>query len=234
MRALSSASVLDLWERGFSLHPLDRGLLALRAALPETPLENPADWPLGRRNRALARLHCSWFPPSLQAWVACPQCGEKLEFELDGAGLLAREEPNSTEPVMVNGRSFRLPTSRDLARVAGEKDAGRAAMRLLEGCYLGGNESPEWSEENLEEIGEKLALADPMAETQISLRCPECGNQWDENLDISAFLWMEIETRARRLLWEIHNLAAAYGWTEAEILSLSEMRRSRYLEMVNQ
>jgi len=33
---------------------------------------------------------------------------------------------------------------------------------------------------------------------------------------------------------EIHALAAAYGWTEAEILSLGEARRSFYLQMVQQ
>ncbi|HEY7334961.1 MAG TPA: hypothetical protein VH639_08760 [Bryobacteraceae bacterium] len=233
MRALSSASVLDLWEKGLSLHPLDRSLLALGATVSGTPRESPADWPLGRRNRALAELHSFWFRPNLQAWVACPQCGEKLEFELDGPSLLAREEPSSMEPVTVNGLAFRLPTSRDLARVAGETDARRAAVRLLESC-LEGNEPPEWSEEDLERIGQKLALADPMAETRIGLQCSECRHEWNENLDISEFLWAEIEARAKHLLWEIHSLAAVYGWSEAEILSLSEMRRSRYLEMVNQ
>jgi hypothetical protein len=137
------------------------------------------------------------------------------------------------EPVTVNGLAFRLPTSRDLARVAGETDARRAAVRLLESC-LEGNEPPEWSEEDLERIGQKLALADPMAETRIGLQCSECRHEWNENLDISEFLWAEIEARAKHLLWEIHSLAAVYGWSEAEILSLSEMRRSRYLEMVNQ
>ena len=234
MRALSSVSVLDLWEKGLPLHPLDRSLLAVRSGVSGTSHDNPADWPLGRRNRALAELHCSWFRPKLQAWVACPQCGEKLEFQLDGRTLLARDGPDSTEPAMVNGRSFRLPTSRDLARVAGETDARRAAVRLLESCCLEGNEPSEWSEEDLERIGEKLALADPMAETRISLQCPDCRHEWDESLDISAFLWAEIEARAKHLLWEVHSLAAVYGWTEAEILSLSEIRRSRYLEMVNQ
>jgi hypothetical protein len=38
--------------------------------------------------------------------------------------------------------------------------------------------------------------------------------------------------RARRLLIEVHSLASAYGWSETDILSMSEPRRALYLEMV--
>jgi hypothetical protein len=34
------------------------------------------------------------------------------------------------------------------------------------------------------------------------------------------------------LLTEVHRLAQAYGWREAEILALSEARRHAYLELV--
>jgi len=77
-----------------------------------------------------------------------------------------------------------------------------------------------------------MASADPLAEIRLKFDCAECAHQWNESLDIVAFMWLEIEARARRLLTEVHALAAAYGWTEREILSLSEPRRSLYLEMV--
>jgi hypothetical protein len=51
-------------------------------------------------------------------------------------------------------------------------------------------------------------------------------------LDLPAFLWTEIEAQVRRLLLDIHTLAVAYGWSEREILSLSDARRRLYLEMV--
>jgi hypothetical protein len=235
MRALSSADFLSLWERGLRLHPLDRGLLALSAALPEVPHENLADWPLGRRNSALVKLRSSSFGSSLRGWTCCPQCEEKMEFEMDGNALMkqqANDEPGIGETIEVKGHSFRLPTSRDLAGAAEEADSRAAAVRLIERCRVGSGESSAWSEEDLEEIGERMAMADPMAETRLALHCPECGNAWDETLDIASFLWAEIEARARRLLWEIHIFASTYGWTEAEILSLSDTRRALYLEMV--
>ena len=47
-----------------------------------------------------------------------------------------------------------------------------------------------------------------------------------------AFLWDEVDVRARRLLDEVHALAGAYGWSEQRILALSEARRRAYLDRV--
>jgi hypothetical protein len=253
MRVLSDSDLMHLWEGGMRRHPLDRALLALAAALPETPYERIADWPLGRRNQALAELRCACFGPRLQAWIACVKCGEKLEFELDGGVIAARgRDAHEAAPevsIVVNHRTFRLPTSRDLARAAAETDPRRAAIRIVDNCWLAAPSDPQsyaapgtsgvgesraelWTNADLEEIGERMALADPLAETRLTLHCPNCANDWDETLDMVAFLWAEIEARARRLLRDIHALAQAYGWTEGEILSLSEIRRAHYIEMV--
>jgi hypothetical protein len=229
VRAFSNSGILDLWERGIGLHPVDRNLLALGAALPETPYEDLADWPLGRRNRALAELLFSFFRPELQGWVACPQCNEKLEFQMDGRTLIGQEGTGPEGPIAVNGRLFRLPNSRDLARAVREPDAALAALRLLESCWLEG-ESP--SEDDVDEVGEKLALADPLAEIRLTFHCPNCSHEWEETLDLGEFVWAKIESLAKRLLREVHALGTAYGWTENEILSLSEPRRSLYLQMV--
>jgi hypothetical protein len=235
VRALSSADFLNLWERGLRLHSLDQGLLTLGEAFPEASSDTLADWPLGRRNRTLVELRSSCFGPRLEGWVACPACAEKLEFDLDGralVGLEASEDPIPSEPIVVKGHSFRVPTSRDLARVARDPDPGRGAIYLLESCRLDSAEAPVWSEEDLEEVGESMARADPLAEILLTLKCPACGSEWAEALDIAAFLWAEIEARAKRLLWEVHTLASSYGWSEREILLLSEHRRAHYLELV--
>lgn len=230
MKALSNGDFLSLWERGVDLHPLDRGLLVLSAAFPEAPHEGLADWPLGRRNSALTELHCACFGRNLQGQISCPQCAEKLEFQMDGQ-VLPKTEADLRAPIVVKGHSFRLPTTRDLADAARETDPHQASIRLAESCRLEAGEKADWSDEDLEEIGEKMALADPIAEIRLTFDCAKCGYQWDESLDIVAFLWMEIEARAKRLLVDVHTLAAAYGWTERETLFLSEPRRRFYLEM---
>ena len=239
MRALSNADFLTLWENGHRLHPLDRGLLAIRASLPEVPggrvADEPvADWTLGRRNRALAELRTLYFGPRLEGWTACSECGEKLEFELDCRQLAETYEETSSLPIAVEGSTFRLPTSRDLARIAGETDPQRAALLLLQNCAIhdAASEPPCWSESEIEEVAEEMALADPLAEIALGFECPVCQHTSEEVLELSSFLWAEIETRAKRLLLEIHVLARSYGWAESAILAMSDVRRATYLQMV--
>ena len=242
MHALSNADFLSLWERGRRLHPLDQGLLAIHASFPELSGESVADWPLGRRNRALVELRCFHFGSALQCWTSCPQCGEKLELNMDARELIQQSpeaqasNPQPVKTVTVRGQTFRLPTSRDLARVASEMTSGQddAAVRLLEVCRVHESESREqnWSNQDVEEIGERMAAADPLAEIVLAFPCPVCSNTCNEVLDLPSFLWTEMEAEVRRLFFEIHTLASAYGWTEGEILKLSDARRRLYLEMV--
>jgi hypothetical protein len=208
----------------------------LGAGVPQTSYESLADWPLGRRNQALAQLRCACFGARLQGWVSCAQCGGKMEFDMDGRAFAstAAGDGNYDGSLSVRGHCYRLPTTRDLSRGAREKDSRRAAMRILESCRLDPQkEAAELSEEELNELGERMALADPLAEILIDLRCPGCGVESSETLDIVSFLWAEIEARAKQLLGEIHVLASAYGWTENEVLTLSDHRRALYVEMVS-
>lgn len=236
MHALTQADYLSLWERGQALHPIDQGLLAVQTAFPETQRESVADWPLGRRNRALAQLHCACFGSALRGWAACCQCGEKLEFEMDGNALTEMETgAGGTGTVSIRSWVFRLPTSRDLAQLAVESGEASAAAKLVDFCLLDevSEEKPGvWSENDLETIGEQLAAADPLAEILLDLCCPLCGESFQEALDLSMFFWSELEGFSKRLLLDVHTLASAYGWSEAEILSLSPARRNFYLEQV--
>jgi hypothetical protein len=235
MRALSDTDLFRVWESGNRLHPLDRALVTLGAAFPQTPYERLADWPLGRRNKALLELRCTCFGSRLRALATCGSCGEKLEFDIDArviAGADMRHGDDVQEAIVVNGRTFRLPTSRDLARAVKAISSRSAAADILDSCWTTADGNAAWSDEEIEEIGEHMALADPLAEISLQLHCPECGRQWQESLDIASFIWEEIEARVRRLILAVHTLASAYGWSETEILSLSEHRRALYLDMV--
>lgn len=236
MRALAQSELLALWESGRALHPLDRGLLTLNAVDPSAH-GDAADWPIGRRNRALAQLRSACFGPALRGWAECPQCREQLEFEWDARGLNDDETDERGEPILVKGRAFRLPTTRDLARIAAEPDPRAAAIRLMEQCSLDARadseeQTFEWSEPDIDALGERMALADPLAEVALHFDCPGCGASFDEKLDLAAFVWAEIEGQAKRLLLDIHTLASAYGWSEAEIVSLAPTRREFYVAMV--
>ncbi len=233
MRTLSNLDFLELWERGAVLHPLDRALLAIGMAVPEEEYNTLAAWPLGKRNAALSQLRRACFGHMLSGWVACPECGERLEFSLDSDNLQQGALDTAAE-VVIDGRRFRPLTSRDLAQVVHESDEQMAAMKLMRECCLdsGDLDFRKLSAEEIQAISERLEQADPLAETLLQLECAECGHHWNESLDMAAWLWTEIEARARRLLVDVHTIAAAYGWSEAAILSLSDQRRALYMEMV--
>jgi hypothetical protein len=79
----------------------------------------------------------------------------------------------------------------------------------------------------------QMAHCDPRANIELALECPACRHEWLALLNVVSFFWKEIEAWSRRTLAEVHALASAYGWTEAEILALSPWRRQVYLEMLS-
>jgi hypothetical protein len=87
----------------------------------------------------------------------------------------------------------------------------------------------ELPEAVVQEINRRMAEADPQADVQVTVSCAACGVAWQAMFDIASFLWGEVDRWARRMLHEVHVLASAYGWTEAEILRLGPWRRRVYL-----
>ena len=249
MDTLSQASLLNLWEAGRQLHPLDRGLLAIEATGSQLSSE-VADWTLGQRNRALVELHASEFGRRLHGYTDCHACGEQLEFEVDATTLARSGETRCAPYIKFHGLRYRLPTSRDLAALTvecssesgGESVAELAARRLVERCRLATETEdtqreapgiqPALSDTDLDAIGEQMAAADPLAEILLHFDCPACNASFEESLDLTSFLWAQLEHKALGLLREVHTLASAYGWSEAEILALTPARRAAYLEMV--
>jgi len=231
MGPLSAKTLLVAWERGRTRHPIDRALLLRALAAPDAEPDALADEPLGLRNAALLRLRLATFGSSLRAYLDCPGCGARLEFELDATTLLATPAGGAA-PVEVKGLAFRPPTSRDLAAILDEELPERAALRLLRRCLIDTNERTDDAvlEPLLDRVEAALEQADPWADVTLDFRCETCGHAWAAPFDITGFLWEEIDAYAGRLLDEVHLLARAHGWSEGAILGLSESRRAAYLK----
>ena len=218
--------------------PLDQGLLAIHAAFPEAR-ETVADWPLGQRNRALAELHSSYFGHALEGWTSCRQCGEKSDVYIDGRALAEQPQSQHAELIVIHAdlRAADEPgpcACRARARRSGGTDA--AAVRLLRVCRVDGGDDAEqtWSEEELEQAGEKMAAADPLAENRrLNFECPVLRSHLPREVSTCRRSVGGAGALARRLVMDVHALASADGWSEREILALSEHRRRLYLEMVS-
>ena len=232
-RPLTDRQLLDVCGRGRERHPLDRALLLLAAALPEEEAGRLADLTLAERDRALLALRAATFGRRLTSYIDCASCGERLEFQLDTANLLAISE-NAPAPAVVQlgGLRFRLPTSRDLARIAEVSEEGEASRLLAGLCCIDGGEAA-LPNELIADLEEAFARADPGGNIQLDFDCPACHRSWEEVFDIGEYFWEELETSSRRLIAQVHRLASAYGWSERDILSLGAVRRAMYLELVD-
>jgi len=235
MRVLGAAELLSLWERGTPRHALDRAALLAAAALPDQPVDAIADLPLGAVGTSLLRLRAANFGPRIAAHADCRHCGERLAFMLDVAELLhgaAPEDAGDTTPPTAEaaGRRLRAPSLRDLAAIV-DLSPEAAADALLARCTLAGRAAPmDWAARA--QVDAALEALDPQADLAFTLNCVACGQQDTAQLDTAALLWDEITARAGALMNEVHSLAGAYGWSEAQILALPAVRRAHYLALV--
>ncbi|MHC4920328.1 MAG: T4 family baseplate hub assembly chaperone [Planctomycetota bacterium] len=135
---------------------------------------------------------------------------------------------------------FRLPTSRDLAKIAGLSDVNDARSLLLSRCIESAKRGEnlialdDLPSEAVSAIEDALTSLDPLAEIRLNLVCAECDHSWEVLFDIQAFLWQELRRKAQRLLEEIHMLASNYSWSESAILAMSDARRQYYLGLILQ
>ncbi len=232
-------TILDLADAAQGEAPIARAL-RVAAAAGEDP-SGLREAPLGRLHAATLGFHTALAGPHLEAVVTCPSCASTVEFALDAdalrglTGETAAGELTLTTTEGVWHAQWRVPTAGDLAEVAGRTDAATALLaRCCEVTGPGGEGAALAPADLVERIEAALADADPLAELTVGLECPECGALFDADVDPIAFVWREVESRARRVLREVDALARAYGWTEAEVLALSEQRRAAYLEIVRE
>jgi len=119
-----------------------------------------------------------------------------------------------------NGQRYMQPNGHHETALAQGQDLSATLLALAPGAA--GPEPPD------AEILAALEAAGPGFDTDLAYRCPSCGAAnrfWFDPLD-----W--IVRQGRGVLLEVHRLARAYGWTEAEILALPRARRQAYLALI--
>ena len=252
MHVLTARELLTVWEQGRLLSPLRQALLLLQAACPEASYEQLARLPVGQRDACLLALREGMFGPALVSRADCPACADPLELALNsgdlrvgseeysGGGPGDRADHSAVFSLSQSGYevTVRLPNSLDLVSLEGG-GAVTSPRDLLERCVLTASRAGvaipagQLPDDVLDAASERMAQADPQADVQVELNCPSCGHRWQVVLDIVAYFWSEIETWAIRVLREVHLLASAYGWREADILSMSSLRRQIYLELIS-
>ena len=245
MASFSAHDIVHLWEAGRRQHPLDQALSMLALACPELDRSTLAALTIGQRNSLLLQLREQTLGARLDAFVACPQCHEHLEFSLPAAELRNPPEAATDQACEFDHLDegikmrFRLPDSRDLAVVSGNGTPETGRALLVERCVLEASldgvtiSARDLPDSVVARLAARMAECDPVADILLNLDCPACQAEWQQPFDIVSFFWTEITVQAKRLLCEVHTLARAYGWGEMDILSMSAARRNYYLELLS-
>ena len=231
---LPASTLLDLWETGVAHAPAARPAALLAVSTGES-VDVTARLPLGERDGRLLDWYGTLAGTRLEALTDCPQCGKPVELEFDAADVRRPSGGNGTVRVEEEGWSmtWRPPDSLDFCHAAETGTAEAARHVLLERCLTatGGAAGEPPPAHLMTRLMDLAAAADPQADVRLALDCPDCGAAWQAPFDIGVFLWTRLQAEALRLLGEVHELAAAYSWSEREILALSPARRSTYLEL---
>ena len=244
MRSLTAADAIRVWELGHEQLPGERAVTVLAAAFPDQTKDELRRLTLGQCNARLLDVRERVFGVELNGFSECGHCGEGLEFTLNSRAL------RSAEPVLLTDTKFtleshgyvvrfRLLDIEDLNAASASANVKTARSRLVTRCVLEarcGNRKvtgAKLPETVIADLARRLAEYDSDAEVLIDLSCPLCECKYQLPFEIASFFHMEIGAHAQRLLAEVHVLAAAYGWREAEILAMSARRRQSYIEMLD-
>ncbi len=235
--ALSDSAILSAWEQGTAAAAVERPLILLHHAGRAVSLDGAAGWTVGQRDAGLIDLCELTFGPVATGTAPCPSCGVPVEISFPLAAIRTGHGDAGSRLALVldDGRrvSFRLPTTADLRNASQCRSDEDGARLLAAGCLL-----ESWSADDtpladsmIDALGSAMAERDPQSDVSLEARCPACEAELAVNFDVADYVWRRVAMAGRELIFDLHQLAAAYGWSEAEILAIPAGRRHRYLEL---
>ena len=165
MRTLSNSDFLRFV--GARLRPASAG--SGPAGLGRGASRNPCDSAGGLAprppQRALWRSCAACSAPRLQGWTACPAVRRKARIRIGRRNSLAdRDVPATRTGRSCRGTRFGFPPAAIWPGSPRDRSATAAAAHTRSCCARPDRCGRMWSDEDMEEVGEQMALADPMAE----------------------------------------------------------------------
>jgi len=182
--------------------------------------------PVGVRTAALLRTALGE-AGTLQRVVRCRACLERSEIELP----LSELPPPPCDPLQleVDGEPWmlRLPSGADQRawQLAGVEPLAVAQSLLL---------TPrELRPDLLPRLADAMHEHDPLTDFHVATQCVNCEAGILAPLDLEHIALGVLAGAQRRVLDDVHRLARAYHWSEAQILALPAWRCAAYLERVD-
>ncbi|MET0179794.1 MAG: hypothetical protein ABW194_04850 [Novosphingobium sp.] len=164
----------------------------------------------------------------------CRACGGRFDLELALAyvpqGRAAPGFPEVEVATSLGLRRFEAPNGgHEEAFAAGH--GGDPRRRFAGLCGLAdeaASEAARFDLADLERIDTALEAVSPEIADGIDAACPDCGASARVRIDPLRFAFPSPEA----ILREVHAIASAYRWGEAEILALPSTRRRAYVALI--
>jgi hypothetical protein len=217
--------------------------------LSEITPDTTASLTVGDREALLLRLCALVLGSRLECLARCEECNEIVDLSLSVDDLLQPPYDDwlpeyetqcdlPSGPVRVK---YRLPTGADQTAAASlaARDLTAAGSLVLQRCIValdsldGRSLRADQAEPLLaDRLPALMAARDVQAESILDFSCPTCGTHGNVLFDAADHLFRELGIRQGELYGQVHRLALAYHWSEAEILDLSWTKRHRYLNLL--
>ena len=202
-------------------------LLALARALTGEDLSGQT---LATWEGALLDLRAAVMGPRVEAELACPACGVRVALIFPVRDL-PRQAPTPPEaPLPLHDL-----TAGDLAALEAAGLLGEAALTFLVTRAAGIDvdaAQAALSGPDRDALTAALEVRVAGLSLDLATRCTDCAAPIEAPFDVAAFLDAELQARAARVLDEVHLIATAYHWSEAEILGLTFRRRQDYIARI--
>jgi hypothetical protein len=193
------------------------------------------DWTVAERLQGLLAIVLATRTdlPPVSTRCQASGCRTSMQIELDLTAFVAeaRRDPVVCRVAGDQRVTARLPRGVDQRHWRDTKaDSASMATRLVERVEgripeRGWRVPPDW----LDQLAAALAERDPLTALQLSAACPNCGHINVVDFDLEGWLLRLLAEAQDGLLDDVHGLAVAYHWGEADICALPAQRRRAYL-----
>jgi hypothetical protein len=217
---------------------------------------------VGDRDYLVLKLRQITFGNRVEATLICPnpQCGENIDIDFDLRRIPVKPGKISSQVFILKlpkqagfednegdkhyKVEFRLSNGgdqEDSAPLAAHNEC-QAVNRLLAGCIQRIDGIVEIDESQIEKLSlsarrkieKTMAELAPQVDLEIEAQCPECKNTFSFPFNMSQFFIDEMRGDLNQLYQEVHLLAFYYKWSESDILSMTRLKRQKYLGLLSE
>jgi hypothetical protein len=172
---------------------------------------DPMQMAASDRDALLAALHRQCWGDRIISTLLCAACDSRFDLSFQLSEVQRHLASASAEL-----GPFKVPSAaEELSAIAHGARGG--VLQLARTCGA--------APEDVERASDALAAVAPIVDLDLGARCVECGHEQAAHFDLQSFVLQRLLNERTALLAEIHLLAAAYGWSLAEILSLARSTR---------